>query len=167
MNARPETPVVDDWEVNGPPWLRSGGFRRDGKPSRGAWLVALSRAARKCAIFAGWTLLGGASLWLIPALMKFDRNGGYVFLGPALLGFFALPTTVALALLGLPLSGVAWFVAGRDLAEMARGERDPFNQPQTLAIQNGARKAFFFSLAWLLLGVANFAGIVWAISRME
>jgi hypothetical protein len=158
MNTTTESPAVDDWEANGPPWLRTGSFRRDGQPDRGPWLANLSWFSMTCSVIARCCLLAGVFPWLLMPVefllrrMHFWGNAGREAI--LILGYIAalgLPAMIFFALLGLPLGCLAWFVARRDRGEMERGERDPAGLSETVGIQRRARQASLFHALCLCL----------------
>jgi hypothetical protein len=166
MNAITETPV-DDWEADGPPWLRPGGYRRDGKPDRGPWLAKLSWVSLICSIIARGGFLGWLALWglnvLEHSLQRRHMYGAlvrplfHVLEAVAFLGPFAM---ILFALVGFPLGCIAWIVARRDRAERERGERDPAGLPETIAIQRRAGWANLWNALCLIPGLLVVSGLV-------
>ncbi len=155
MNAITETPVVDDWEVNGPSKLREDGVRRDR-----IWLSRLSGASLICSIIAlsgylGWLVLLG--LIVSEDRLKPLFVHGNLFLRRVhtvevvvCVGIFL---TFLCALLGLSLAGATSRIAQRDRTARERGERNPSGLPQTIAIQRRARLAMLFNTLGVIPGL--------------
>jgi hypothetical protein len=121
-----------------PPWELPGNFRRDCEPHR-AGLLRLLGVLAEYAVLA--TLYAAVDCAAVIGLQSYVPASGLEVL--RVVGLFA-----ALALPGVCLGGLAWWLARKDLARMRRGLVDPGGERLTRdAGRSGAVGALLSALA--------------------